>query len=204
MPLISTTAGGSARGFGGLGASVAAAIAPSSYESIQSVYLSSASSATINFTSIPATFQHLEIRFSGGSDRTSNHLDDINIRFGNGSIDTGANYSYRASGYESGGGTFRTNITGSNQIQSGLCVGGASYPNGIGVFQITNYANTSTFKGLTGANGFSTNNASYSNRWGMFTGGWASTSAITEISLFLANSNWGRYTQVALYGIKGA
>ena len=201
MPLITTLAGASTRGYGGLRTFGS----PSgTYESIQSVYLSSGDASAINFTDIPATYQHLEIRYSGRSNRTSNHLDDVQIRFGNGSIDTGANYSYRASGYESGGGTFRTDQTAQTSMMSGLCVGGNSYPNGIGIFQITNYANTNTFKGLTGANGFSTNNSGATNRWGMFTGGWASTSAITHIRLSLANSDWKQYTQISLYGIKGA
>jgi hypothetical protein len=178
---------------------------PGSYESIASVYLSSGDSSAINFTDIPATFQHLEIRFSAASNRTSNFLDDVQIRFGNGSIDTGANYAYRVSGYEDGGpNTFRTNLTAQTSMQSGLCVGGNAYPNGIGVVQITNYANTNTFKGLHGANGFSTNDGTSKNRWGMFTGSWASTSAITHIRFSLANSDWKQYSRVSLYGIKGS
>ena len=202
MPLITTLAGASARGFGGLRTF---ASPTGTYESIQSVYLSSAAATNIDFTSIPATYQHLEIRFSGSSVRTSNFLDDVDIQFGNGSIDTGSNYAYRASGYESGGSsTFRTNNTGQTSMKSGFCVGGNAYPNGIGIFQITDYANTNIFKGLHGANGFSTNDGTEQNRWGMFTGSWASTSAITHIRVSLSNSNWAQYTQVSLYGIKGA
>jgi hypothetical protein len=205
MPILESIAGASVKGYGGF---LTRPILNGVYESIQSVYLSGGNSAEINFTSIPATFKHLEIRYSAASDRTNNFLDDVNIRFGNGSIDTGANYNYRASGLEGiGGGAFTTDQTGVTQMQSGLCVGGSTntnYRNGIGVFYIPDYANTSKNKTLHGSMAFSTNSGAETNRFGMFTGGWNSSAAITHIRLTLANSNWLQYSRISLYGIKGA
>ena len=176
----------------------------SSYESIATVYLSDAGASTVDFTNIPQTFAHLELRYSASSDRTSNFLDDVNVRFGNGSIDTGGNYNYRTFGFEGiGGGAFRTQSTGGSTVmQSGLCVGGNSYPNGIGIFTIPNYTDTNVYKSLYGPTGFTTNSGSQTNRYGVFQGGWASTSAITHIRLTLANSSWARYGHFALYGLK--
>jgi hypothetical protein len=179
-------------------------IPPTSYESIATVYLSSAGASTVDFTNIPQTFAHLELRYSAWTDRTSNHLDDVRFNFGNSSIDTGGNYNYRAFGIEGiGGGAFAVQVTGGGTyMQSGLCVGGASYPNGIGIFTIPNYTSTNIFKSLHGPTGFTTNSGSNTNRYGMFQGGWASTSAITHIRLTVANSNWARYSHFALYGLK--
>ena len=182
------------------------AVITGTYESISTVYLSSANAATEDFTNIPNTFMHLELRYSAASDRTNNFLDDINVRFGNGSIDTGANYNYRTGGVEgNGGGLFATSVTGSTVMQSGLCVGGsqsANHQNGIGIFYIENYNNTNIYKTLHGSMGFTTNSGSLTNRYGLFTGSWQSTNAITHIRLELANSNWLRYSHFALYGIR--
>jgi hypothetical protein len=180
------------------------AFTSTSYESISTVYLDSSTASTVDFTNIPQTFAHLELRYSAFSDRTNNFLDDVQVRFGNGSIDTGGNYNYRVFGVEgNGGGAFAVQVTGSATfMQSGLCVGGASYPNGIGIFTIPNYTSTNIFKSLHGPTGFTTNSDSQTNRYGMFQGGWASTSAITHIRLTLANSNWARYSHFALYGLK--
>lgn len=206
MPIIGSLAGASSRGLGGLRSFIVST--PNSYESIQSVYLSSANASTIDFTNIPNTFKHLEIRYSAASDRTNNFLDDLNIRFGSGSIDSGANYNYRTTGVEgNGGATFATDRTAQTQMQSGLCVGGsisANHQNGIGIFFIQDYASTNKRKMLHGTMGFTTNDGSLTNRYGMFTGSWNSTSAITNIRLTMANSNWLRYTRISLYGIKGA
>jgi hypothetical protein len=202
MPIIGSLAGASSRGLGGLRTFGLAFL--SSYESIQTVYLSDNNASTIDFTNIPQTFTHLELRYSAASDRTNNFLDDVQVRFGNGSVDTGGNYNYRTFGFEgSGGGAFRTQTTGgAGFMQSGLCVGGVSYSNGIGIFTIPNYASTNVFKSLYGPTGFTTNSNEQTNRFGLFQGGWASTNSITNIRLTLANSNWLRYSHFALYGLK--
>ncbi len=205
MPIIGSLAGASSRGLGGL--RTFGSLFLSSYESIQTVYLSDANASTVDFTNIPQTFTHLELRFSAASDRTNNFLDDVQVRFGNGSIDTGGNYNYRTFGFEGiGGGAFRTQTTGgAGFMQSGLCVGGSQstdHQNGIGILTIPNYTSTNVFKSLYGPTGFSTNSGSQTNRFGLFQGGWASTNAITHIRLTLANSNWLRYSHFALYGLK--
>lgn len=205
MPIIGSLAGASAKGLGGL--MTFGPIFLSSYESISTVYLSDSNASTVDFTNIPQTFAHLELRYSAASDRTNNFLDDVNVRFGNGSIDTGSNYHYRTFGKEgNGGGDFMTQVTGGASVmQSGLCVGGSQsndHQNGIGIFSIPNYTSTNIFKVIHGPMGFSTNSSSQTNRYGLFQGGWASTNAITHIRLTLANSNWLRYSHFALYGLK--
>jgi len=75
MPLITTLAGASARGYGGL---VTFGV-PNSYESIASVTVGSGGAANVEFTSIPATYTHLQIRGIARSGRTDSTVDQFNI-----------------------------------------------------------------------------------------------------------------------------
>ena len=84
MPLITTLAGASARGYGGLSTFGV----PTSYESIATVNPTGGAS-TISFSSIPSTYTHLQIR--GIARRASGTgLADISIRLNS---DTGSNYA---------------------------------------------------------------------------------------------------------------
>jgi hypothetical protein len=64
-------------------------------KAIATTYLE-ADAASVEFSSIPQTFQHLQLRYSTRSNLvTTNHYESIYIRFGTngGAVDTGTNYS---------------------------------------------------------------------------------------------------------------
>ena len=65
-------------------------------EAIATTYLE-ADAASVEFTSIPATYEHLELRFPArGTDTTAaTYYTSLNLQFGTGggAVDTGANYS---------------------------------------------------------------------------------------------------------------
>jgi hypothetical protein len=63
------------------------------FESIATVMVGSGGAANIEFTSIPGTYQHLQVRMITRTARAAN-LDAVNVRVGNGSVDTGNNYAH--------------------------------------------------------------------------------------------------------------
>jgi hypothetical protein len=170
------------------------------YESIATVTVGSGGAADVTFSSIPATFTHLQIRSIGRSTRVATD-DSYRIQAGNGSIDTGSNYSFH---FLRGTGAAASSSAGSTQS---FIIGGdtsaASATAGIfsaDVLDILDYANTNKYKTFRHLNGVDFNG---SGDLRFISGLWQSTSAITNIKLFCENGNWAQHSSFALYGIKG-
>jgi len=170
-----------------------------SYESISTVTVGSGGASDITFSSIPSTYKHLQIR---GILRNSGSTSDIDtyIQF-NG--DTGNNYAWH--GMYGIGSTLDAfyGAPNVNYINGFRSPGGTSSANmfGAGVVDIFDYANTNKYKTtrlLTGDDQGSTGLVVYTS------GVWGSTSAITSIKFYFPTGNFVQYSQLALYGIKGA
>lgn len=163
------------------------------------------SSGTVTFSSIPATYQHLQIRCILRNDEASNAYRDLRIRF-NG--DTGTNYNAHLL-YGNGttlSATHRADANTYTYITASL----DGFPrnsvtsNAMGavIIDIHNYASTTDnktsrhFGGVTDGAGAGV----------VFVSGglWRSTSAITSVSIIAEAGNWTAASQFALYGIKGA
>jgi hypothetical protein len=189
----------------GIIASSRLAAVPPSYESIETVTVGGGGATDITFSSIPATYTHLQIRYmclpsSGGAT-------DLKMNFNS---DTASNYSYHAL-YGSGAVAGATAGTSTTKIIAGVNgVGNSTYSTmfSVGIIDILEYANTNIYKTTRTLNGFDTNNATtdINNETIAFTSGnWRSTSAITSIVLAPnAAVNFIQYSHFALYGIKGA
>lgn len=195
-PLVSTRAGISARSYGLFGALAVAG----DFESIQTYTLSSGT-AQVEFSSIPSTYKHLQVR---GIILNAPTGDNVAIRLGNGSIDTGSNY---ASHQIQGDGASVTAAASTSQnaaYLSGLCQASSIYPFAF-VYDILDYANTNKNKTIRGLSGQDGNGSGTATAWRItFTSGlWQSTSAVTNLRIYLPAGNMGQYTQIALYGIKG-
>ena len=188
MPLITTLAGASARGFGGL---VTFGV-PNSYDSIATVTVGSGGSASVTFSSIPATYTHLQIR--GFARAGSDTQLDTTLN-----SDTGANYSYHTLlGYGSG-----TDAAGDANVSKIVM---EAMPNATSVFtgyviDILDYANTNKYKTTRNLAGYDNNSAG---RVSLNSGNWRNTNAITSITLTARSTTFQQYSQFALYGIKGS
>jgi len=173
------------------------------FESIATVTVGSGGAANIEFTSISASFQHLQVRLVARSDRNQSG-DNVGIRVGNGSIDTGSNYAQHhlygdgagayAAGYSSQTYGYLDRIAGNTAT--------ASIFGGI-VIDILDYASTSKTKTIRALGGADLNGSGTimvaSNLWN-------STSAITHIRLYpnaSGSSNFAQHTTAALYGVRG-
>jgi hypothetical protein len=164
------------------------------YTPLANVTLATAASS-ISFSSIPATpYRDLILVFTG-----INTTDDVSFSMRiNG--DTGANYSYVV-----GRGQFSSTVA-SNALssQTSMFIAGWSYgqgtTNGLPVIvQIMDYSATDKHK--TTLDRYQTIRNNGEEEVGMVAGRWASTSAITSISVFPNSSTLKAGTTASLYGV---
>lgn len=182
----------------GIIASSGVGAAGGDYESIASVTVGSGGQASISFTSIPSTYQHLQIR-GIGRDTHGSAAHSLRLRFNS---DSGSNYTYHA-----------LTGDGSSASAGALTAQPAQYPGylmgisgGANVFASTiidvlDYANTNKNKVTRTLSGVDDNG---SGQIGLFSGMWINTAAITSIELLpVASTNFAQFSSFALYGIKG-
>lgn len=173
------------------------------YESIASA-TGTGSSATITFSSIPGTYQHLQLRFLGRNTGTGTVLQDVYVQI-NGNT-TSSNYAYH--GIYGDGTTAATkgvtNLAGCYVESSLLQSGGTSGALTAGILDIHDYASTTKNKTLRWIVGSNQNNATATNQSiSLYSGLFAQTGAITSLSIITASNSWSTNSTFALYGIKG-
>lgn len=163
------------------------------YESIATVTVGSGGAATISFSSIPLTYQHLQIRFSA----SSNTVSGLRLRFNS---DTGNNYAWHQLF-----GTGSTVVASSGASQGSIAL---AYDNKAdisfpvpGFTDVLDYSNSNKNKSLRTITGTEQNN---NDGIVIFRSGlWVNTSAINSMSIFLDSGSFNQYSSFALYGIKG-
>lgn len=161
-------------------------IMPGSYESIATVTVGAGGQSSIVFSSIPSTFQHLQIRLFS-KNTTDNGT--IGMRYNS---DSASNYSFHDL---YGNGTAPGTLTAANQTTLFACLTGSTQA-AVSVIDILDYADTNKFKTNRSLIGVDYNGSGY--LW-FSSGNWRSTSAITSITL---NATFSQYTHAALYGVK--
>jgi hypothetical protein len=169
---------------------------PPSFESIATA-TGNGSAFEITFSSIPSTYQHLQIRCIANA---SNVNTAMNMRI-NG--DTGSNYTrHRLIGDGSS-----ANAAGSTTLTEIPALGNAGLPTtnstyGVFIWDILDYTNTNKYKTVRYLSGQDSNG---SGGVDLGSGLWLNTNAITSITL-KSNDSGGVYNTAstfALYGIKG-
>ena len=164
-----------------------------SYDSIATSTVGSGGTSTITFSSIPATYKHLQLRWiarsanSGGGDTllmsiNSGSADRTHALIGNGSATGSEAYTLSYFGNMSAG-TSPANAFGA------------------GVIDILDYADTNKNRVGRSLSGHDNNGSGE-----VFMHSWlkASTTAISSITFTIASSaNFDQYSQFALYGVKG-
>jgi len=174
-----------------------------SFFSIATVTLSG-SQSSIEFTNIPQTYTHLQIRglsrvqSSGGVDG-----DNVKIQFNN---DTATNYSRHGMyGLGSGSGTSYSGVS-QTFVSAGFALRSAALTNNFSasVVDILDYRDTNKFKTIRSINGFDNNGTgSYPSGVIFNSGNWRSTSAITSIKFTTDadGTNFLTGSTFALYGV---
>ena len=176
-------------------------LATSAYASIATAS-GTGSSGIITFSSIPATYTHLQIRTIGRITTASGSVDSI-IRLNSDS--TSGNYVYYHQLY--GDGTSATaNADATAQTSSLYALFTAATATAdtytVSVLDILDYTNTNKYKTLRNLQGFDVNGAG--GYVIMRSGLWMQTTAINTITITSFSGNFTANSRFALYGIKGA
>lgn len=169
-----------------------------SFESIATV-TGTGSSTSLTFSSIPSTYQHLQIR--GVSRNTGGSLSYAIYLTFNGSS-TG--YAWH---YLKGNGSAASASGAANEVNINLQnadAGGTSVASTVGtsIIDIHDYASTSKYKTVRALSGTDANTASTGFAISLGSGLWQSTNAISSITITNGYDFFSTNTTFALYGIK--
>ena len=159
---------------------------PATYEPIATYTIPSAQ-ASYTFTGISGAYTDI-VLIAAGTDSTASAL---SVQVGNGSIDTGSNYSATIIyGAGTSGASYRQ--TSSTTMDLGL----SGTNQNVQIIQFMNYSNTTTYKTVIGRG----NNTPDQTRASV--GLWRNTAAINQIKV--AGTSFQTGTTITLYGIKAA
>jgi len=173
------------------------------YESIATVTVTSATQASIEFTSIPSNYQHLQIRGIARSDRASVPTSVFYARL-NG--DSGSNYNFHSlAGLGSGsvgssGSINQTLLFAADSVTGSTATAGMF---GASIIDLLDYKDTNKFTTARVLGGMDINQSGSGNGYmGLYSGAWRNTNTVTSITL-LTIGNFVQHSTFALYGIKG-
>jgi len=168
-----------------------------------------ANAASIQIDSIPATYQHLQVRCSLISNRADQPSDTIVLRFAHtgGSIDTGSVYTDQAMIAQWGNAesSFATALGGTLDMYRIGADSKGYYPMGVLVWDVMDYSDTTKNKSLVGVGGVSGRySASGNDRIiGMSGGCYDATGAITSLQVYpVDGSLLLRGSVLSVYGWK--
>lgn len=161
------------------------------------VSVGSAGSATVEFTSIPSTYTHLQLRALARTDYAAASI-AFHINFNSNAATNYSSHELTGNGTSAAATASTTtqypvlgDITGSSATSSVF---------GSVVLDILDYKNTSKFKTIRSLSG---NDRNGSGKLGLYSGNWRNTNAITSIQIIPGAGNFIQYSSFALYGIKG-
>lgn len=176
------------------------------YESIATA-AGSGSSSLITFSSIPSTYQHLQLRFIAKSTDTSSlGAYTFTMEFNNDQQTNYARHALRGDGTgTAASGTATQAIISS--LYGTIPSSNTSFANqvGVGVIDIYDYVSTAKNKTVRGIAGMELNRTTAPlGTVNLFSGLWYKTpEAITDIRITLSTGSFTTTTSFALYGIKG-
>jgi hypothetical protein len=171
-----------------------------SFDSIATVTIGSGGASNVEFTSIPGTYAHLQIRILARSTRTTSETDYMNVTVNS---DTGANYSYH---YLEGNGTSigaGSSLSLNQMYSSYIGSDGASNSSifGANVIDILDYSSANKNKTFRFLGGMDNNGTG--GKVAMMSGLWMNSStAISSIKFTPSTGSFKQYSSFALYGIK--
>jgi len=168
-----------------------------SYDSIATYVVDASGATSITFSSIPATYSHLELRIFARETAAVTYT-DMRVRI-NG--DTAANYSiHLINGDRSAGSTANTiNSTFTYSIKvPGASSAASSF--GSAIVSIPDYTSTNKAKTIRSLGGYDTNGTG---NVGIVSALWFATpAAINSIQFYTGSTGFVQYSSFALYGIK--
>lgn len=171
---------------------------PNSYESIATITVGSGGVSSIDFTSIPSTYTHLQlralVRTTSTTDSTGTYL---SYNFNNDTSAIYATHVLKGNGSSPEGAFVGANqtvgyierVAGANQTSSSF---------GMVVMDILDYTNTNKYKTVKHLGGFDSNGQG---QVGLFSNLYRSSSAISRLTIYPATNLIAQYSHFALYGV---
>lgn len=173
-----------------------------SYESIASA-VGNGSSSVITFSSIPSTFQHLQIR---GITRTTTNSPEPGTTFWDLTFNSDNSTNYTRHRLAGDGASViasaETAVTGV-RIYSAGSRGTETNRVGAAIVDIHDYASTTKNKTVRAFAGMDPN-SSTNDEVTLSSGLWINTAAINSITITIGSGAFATNSVIALYGIKGA
>jgi len=197
MPLITTRANASARGFG---FGISAAASDGVMFPLQVVTVGGTAVSSISFTNIPSTYKHLQLRGIYRDTWTVSGVGEFYVFPNN---DTSSSYSdHWIQGNGSSASAFGYGSRNDGMFL-GMGVRGGSLSSAFGVFviDILDYANTNKYKTARSISGADTNGGGEAR---VQSASWQKTTAISSLVITPNGYGFAQYSNFALYGIKGA
>jgi hypothetical protein len=167
-------------------------------EAIETVYLE-ADAATVEFTSIPQTYEHLQIRVNGrGTRATDTMYHYLQFGTGGGAVDTGANYAFHemyaySTTVGAASGTGETGIK--LHMMAAANLDAAVY--GAQIIDILDYANANKNTTTLTHEGVASDPNMY-----FLSGLWDATGAVDRIKWSSPVGSFVRGSEFTLYGIQ--
>lgn len=172
---------------------------PSTYTPITAQTLTTATT-TVTFSSIPSTFTDLVLVVSNLT--TTNNSSNLYGRVGNGSADSGTNYSYTILKGSTTTVASSTRQTNSNVLNlGGYDIGTTNTVPSMSITNFMNYSSTATNKTVLSRFSIVNGGSSEINTMVQL---WRSTAAINYIQVYTNGGNLLTGTTLSLYGIKAA
>jgi hypothetical protein len=170
---------------------------PGAFEQIATAY-GTGSSGVIDFTSIPATYKHLQIRYTAKSNNSS--ILNMNVTFNNVTSSSYARHHVvgTANAISAGSATSASNISLLNAITSNTLANSAT----AGIIDILDYANSNRNKTLRAIYGIVETGSASSFTY-QASGFLNATTAISRITLTTSAHHFATNSRFSLYGIKG-
>lgn len=167
-----------------------------SFESIATVAVGAGGSGSVEFSDIPQTFTHLQLRYISRDARTNSYDSPVDMRFNGNSSNSYAKHALQGDG--------STVVAPSEISQTYIRLeggGNSTLPSsfGFGITDILEYTNTNKNKTIKQIAGVNKNGSGFIR---LNSGFWANTAAITSITLTPFSSPFAQYSHFALYGIK--
>lgn len=187
----------------GIVASSRLVVVPSSYESIATTTITSGTQASVTFSSIPATYTHLEIRFIANNNDTANSgLGNVRCSGFFNSDTTATNYYNH---WIDGDGAAVSAQAENAAKWVGSATRNSMIAPGSAIATVLDYTNTNKYKTTRAMWGWNNNDTTSGNGNSRFVSGlWKNTAAITSITITPESGSFKAYSSFALYGIKGA
>ncbi len=166
-------------------------MATNTYVALNTQTVTGSSAASVTFSSIPQGYTDLQIVMSAAPSSGGNNF---LVQVGNGSVDTGSNYSQT---FVSGTGSVANSNRTTNATFMQAYINAATTNQSTIIASVQNYSNTTTYKSiLIRANGSGETTASV--------GTWRSTSAINTITITAQTNNFAVGSTFTIYGLKSA